>query len=160
MRVGLGSTNEAKVEAAERAVEEFLDVSSVDSVDVESPDQPMSVEEAREGAIYRAEQVSIQGYDLVIGNEGFVAEIGGDYFLSTVTVLYEDEEVVGEGFSGMIKLPQDIQERLPNEELGELIKSEIGNDISEEGGAISLLTNGRKNRPEFTYTSLLHAFND
>lgn len=160
MRVGLGSTNEAKVEAAERAVEEFLDIDLVETVDVDSPDQPMSVEEARSGVIHRAEQAYSQDYDLAIGNEGFVTEIGGDYFLSTVTVLYEDEEVVGEGFSGMIKLPQDMQERLPDEELGEVIKSEIGDDISEEGGAISLLTNGRKTRPEFTYTSMLHAFSD
>ena len=36
---------------------------------------------------------------------------------------------------------------------------EIGEDISEEGGAISVLTNGRKIRPEFTYMFMLHPFN-
>lgn len=160
MRVGLGSTNEAKIEAAERAVEDFLGLETVHGLEVDSPDQPMSIEEAREGAVSRAKQACEQSYDLGIGNEGFVAEIDEDYFLSTVTVLYRNGNVVGEGYSGMIKLPQSMQERLPEEELGEVIMDEIGNDISEEGGAISVLTNGRKTRPEFTYTSMLHAFSD
>lgn len=160
MKIGLGSTNKAKIEAAERAVEDFLGVEAVDSLEVNSPDQPMSIEKAREGAISRAKQAYKKGYELGIGNEGFVTEIDGDYFLSTVTVLYQDDEVAGEGYSGMIKLPQSMQDRLPEEELGEVIMDEIGNDISEEGGAISVLTNGRKTRPEFTYKSMLHAFSD
>jgi len=160
MKVGLGSTNDAKIKAAERAVEDFLGVEAVDGLEVKSPDQPMSIEEARTGAISRAKQAYEKGYELGIGNEGFVTEIDEEYFLSTVTVLYQDDEVVGEGYSGMIKLPEDMQDRLPEEELGEVIMNEIGDDISEEGGAISVLTEGKKTRPEFTYTSLLHAFSD
>lgn len=160
MRVGLGSTNEAKIEAAEKAVQEFLGVEVVDGLEVDSPDQPMSIEEARNGAIFRAKQAYEEGYELGIGNEGFVTEINEEYFLSTVTVLIKDGKIVGEGYSGMIKLPESLQERLPEEELGEVIMSEIGDDISEDGGAISVLTGGRKTRPEFTYTSMLHAFSD
>jgi non-canonical (house-cleaning) NTP pyrophosphatase len=48
MKIGLGSTNEAKIYAAERAVEEFLTAEAVDGLEVESPDQPMNVEDARE----------------------------------------------------------------------------------------------------------------
>ena len=147
MKIGLGSTNEAKIYAAERAVEEFLTAEAVDGLEVESPDQPMNVEEAREGAISRAKQAYEKGYKLGIGSEGFVTEINGDYFLSTVTVLYRGDEIVGEGYSGMIKLPQNMQDRLPGEELGEVIMDEIGEDTSEEGGAISVLTDRRKTRP-------------
>lgn len=160
MKIGLGSTNEAKIEAAERAVEQFLGAKSVDGLEVESPNQPMSIEEAREGAISRAKQAYNKGYELGIGNEGIVAEIGEEYFLSTVTVLYQNDKVAGEGYSGMIKLPQNMQERLPEEELGEVIMDEIGEDISEEGGAISVMTDGRKTRPEFTQTSMVHAFSE
>jgi inosine/xanthosine triphosphatase len=161
MKIGLGSTNEAKIEAAERAVEDFLDSRAIDGLEVESPDQPISVEEAREGAISGAKQAYNKGYELGIGNEGFVTEIDGEYFLSTVTILYEDGNIVGEGYSGMIKLPKDMQDRISEgEELGEVIIDEIGDDISEEGGAISVLTNERKARAEFTYSSMLHAFSD
>lgn len=160
MKIGLGSTNQAKIRAAEKAVEEFLDVKNIDSMEVNSPDQPMNIEEARKGAISRAKQAYKNGYKLGIGNEGFVTEIDGEYFLSTVTVLYGESKIIGEGYSGMIKLPNNMQERLPEEELGEVIMNEIGEDISEEGGAISVLTDGRKTRPEFTFTSMLHAFSD
>ncbi|MFB6242189.1 MAG: DUF84 family protein [Candidatus Nanosalina sp.] len=160
MRVGLGSTNKAKIEAAERAIDCFLGIEAVDGLEVDSPDQPMSIEEARDGAISRAKQAYEEGYDLGIGNEGFVTEINEEYFLSTVTALNNEKGVVGEGYSGMIKLPEAIQERLPEEELGEVIMDEIGDDISEDGGDISVLTDGRKTRPQFTYTSMVHAFSD
>jgi len=160
MRVGLGSTNEAKLEAAEKAINEFLEDARIEARGVDSPDRPISFEEARKGAVSRARQASKGAFNFGIGNEGFVTEINEEFFLSTVTVLYRDGKVIGEGYSGMIKLPQSMQERLPEEELGEVIISEIGEDISEDGGAISVLTNGRKTRPDFTYTSMLHAFSD
>jgi len=160
MKIGLGSTNKAKLEATENAVEDFIgNKGSVEVFDVDSPDQPMSTAEARKGALQRAKQAFENNCNLGIGNEGFVNEIGGDYFLSAVTVLYR-EDVVGEGYSGMIKLPQSIQERLPDEEIAKVIMQEIGENISEEGGAISVLTDGRKTRSEFTYTSMLHAFSE
>jgi len=53
-----------------------------------------------------------------------------------------------------------MQKRLPEDELGKVIIDKTGEDILEQGGAISVLTNGRKTRPEFTYASTLHAFSD
>jgi len=53
----------------------------------------MNIQKARKGSIHRARKAYNQGCDIRVGNEGFATEISGEYFLSTVTIVYGGVEL-------------------------------------------------------------------
>lgn len=159
--IALGSRNKAKIKAAENAARKLMGASKVTSVDVDGGfDQPMSTEQGREGARRRAERaLEEREADVGVGVEGFVEQIKGKMFLSNWAVV-SDGENYGEGSSGMHPLPQEFAERLPEDELAEVIHGELGHDLHEQGGAIAAITNRELLRSEFSERALLHAFTE
>ena len=159
MKLVLGSENKAKVKALKRSAERFYSDPEIRSVKVDAPDQPMSVEEAKKGAEKRARQAFNTGEkdSLGVGVEGYVEEIGGKVFLSVWSTIFDGEKFY-EGGSGRSRLPEEISEKLGEKELGDVIVEVMGEDLREGKGAVSLLTEGEIDRPEFTERSLTHAF--
>lgn len=157
MKLILGSTNEAKIEALKTAAERFYDDFQVSSMEVEAPEQPMSAEEARKGAKSRARQAYSSSGSLGVGIEGYVEDFDGKMFLSVWSAVFDGEEHY-EGGGGRSRLPEKIAEMLEKKELGDAIMELMGEDLREGKGAVSLLTEGEIDRPDFTERSLIHAF--
>jgi non-canonical (house-cleaning) NTP pyrophosphatase len=53
-----------------------------------------------------------------------------------------------------------MQDRLPEEELGEVIVDEMGEDLRERKGAMGVITEDRVGRPKTTERGLVYAFSD
>jgi inosine/xanthosine triphosphatase len=161
VRIAAGTENSAKLEALRRVAGDFYDDLDIESFDVETGiDQPVGVEETREAAKIRAEEAHERGgADLGVGIEGYIENIGGEYFLSNWSVVY-DGEAYYEGGSGRARLPEGMQDRLPKEELGEVIVDEMGEDLRERKGAMGVITGDRVGRPKTTERGLVYAFSD
>lgn len=158
MKIYLGSENKAKVKALENVAKEFFEEFKVETLEVKSPDQPMSIEEAMKGARKRARQAyQEEEGSLGVGIEGYVETLEGRAFLSVWTSIYDGDDFY-EGGSGRSELPEKITDMLEEMELGDAIMELMGEDLREGRGAISLLTEGATDRPEFTERSLIHAF--
>ena len=158
MKVILGSRNKAKIKAVEDVTDRFYSKFKLEAVDVDAPDQPMSIGEARKGAKSRAHQ-AYKNYKnaLGIGVEGYVERIDGKVFPSVWSAVFNGKDFF-EGGGGRSRLPEKISEKLEEKELGEAIKELMGEDLREGKGGVSLLTDGEIGRPEFTERSLIHAF--
>jgi non-canonical (house-cleaning) NTP pyrophosphatase len=81
MKLILNSTNEAKIETLKNAAGRFYNDFRIGSVEVEAPDQPISVEEAMNGAKSRARQAYSSDNSLGVGIEGYVEGFDGKMFL-------------------------------------------------------------------------------
>lgn len=158
MRLVLGSKNKAKIKALEDAAGRFYSEYEVEAVDVDAPDQPMTVSEARSGAKSRARQAYKEDQNaLGVGIEGYVERMDGKVFLSVWSAVFDGEEYY-EGGGGRSRLPEKISQQLEEKELGDAIMELMGDDLREDKGAVSLLTEGEIGRPDFTERSLIHAF--
>lgn len=161
MKWALGSRNLAKIEATESAFEKMEAPGEVVPVDVDSgiSHTPMSKPEARKGAINRAkraEQNTDANYG--IGVEGYVED---GKFLSVWTVITESGEPVSEAGSGRIELPDEIQHRIPEEELGKVIEDVVGEEnVKHKQGTVGHLTEGAVTRSQFTETSVIFALSE
>nr|EGQ40522.1 MAG: hypothetical protein J07AB56_12520 [Candidatus Nanosalinarum sp. J07AB56] len=161
MKLAAGTNNSAKLKALRQAAGQFYEEFDVESIDVETGiDQPVGVQEARKAATIRAEKsFETTDAELGVGIEGYIEDIGGDYFLSNWSVIYDGENYF-EGGSGEAKLPEKMQEQLPEAELGEVIVDEMGEDLRGKEGAMGVLTEDRVGRPATTKRSLVYAFSD
>ncbi|WP_327052133.1 inosine/xanthosine triphosphatase [Halomicrococcus gelatinilyticus] len=146
MRVGVGSTNPVKVAATEAALEGRTDA-TVDSVDVASgvPEQPFGDAETVEGAENRARRALDAGYDLGVGLEGGVAEVGdvdGLYLVMWAAVT--DGETIGRGSGLRLRLPDGVARRVRGgEELGPVMDDVLGeSNVAKKMGAAGVLTDG------------------
>ncbi len=180
MRFVLGSENDAKRRALGTVAARFRDDPTVETTPVAAPyDQPVGVDQAREGARVRARrarehdrerrrdagesEVADGGEDadgtatVGVGVEGYVEWIDERAYLSVWSVL-DDGTTTHEGGSGRSPLPPAIADRLPDEELGDVIEDAVGADLREGRGAVAVFTAGGTDRAEFTARSLLHAF--
>ncbi|MFB6213887.1 MAG: DUF84 family protein [Candidatus Nanohaloarchaea archaeon] len=162
VKVSLGTENDAKIEACRVALEEFYDNFDLRMFDVDGGiAQPMTAAESREGARNRARRAFEKSDSSIgIGIEGHAEPIDSEYYLSNFTAIHDGEHY-WEGASGRAKLPKDFQERLKKrDELGDVILDEIGDNLSEKGGAIRVLTDGRIERAELTARSIVYALSD
>lgn len=154
----IGSGNPVKEQAARDALEQYHDDLRVErlSVDPGIGSMPMSWEIARTGARNRAFRAVRQlDADRGIGIEGYIEHAA---FLTVWTVVIEGGEVIGEGGSGRIRLPDAITSRLPDEELGTVINDTMErDDVPESEGTVGVMTDGRLTREAFTRGSVAHA---
>ena len=150
MKIVIGTENIAKIEAVKRVISkiypgaEFFSTKSMSNVN----DQPLSDEEAIEGAINRAKFALSQNVDcdLSIGLEGYVEDNKFGMFLGGWVAIIDQVGKVGLGSSGRVKLPDAIREQINiGKELGPLIEELLGSEkdsIRQGQGTNGILTKG------------------
>lgn len=153
LKIAIGSTNPAKIRAVESV---FVGMGlAVEIVPVAAPsgvaNQPFTDEETMRGARNRAEYCLEKGnFDIGIGLEGGVMEMGSGLFLTNWGALAVKGMDTLTASGARIKLPEDISVHLRSgRELGPVMEeySQKKNVRSNEG-AIGIFTNGEVNRDE------------
>ena len=123
------------------------------------PDQPMTADETRLGAVNRVEYCKAHGKaDFYVAMEGGVDEFEyGPCTFAYVVVASADRISVGR--SAILPLPQQIFQALKQgEELGPVMDRLFNTDnIKQKGGAIGLLTNGLETRGSNYYQAMILA---
>ncbi|MGE7604627.1 DUF84 family protein [Peribacillus sp. NPDC097675] len=147
MKIAVGSTNPAKVQA----VMEIFKEADVISVQVESEvsDQPFSDEETLNGAVNRARNCLIErDADIGIGLEGGVVKMERGLFVCNWGAMVTKDGDIFIAGGARIPLPERIAKRLENgEELGPVMDDFTKRaNIRKKEGAIGIFTNERITR--------------
>jgi inosine/xanthosine triphosphatase len=151
MKIGIGSTNPAKIKAAHPFLDYFkgAELISYNSASLVS-DQPFSDEETKVGAINRARDCVKQGAALGLGFEGGVMEMEDGIYLCNWGAVADSKGNELTAAGARILLPPPIADGLRKGiALGELM-SEWTNDpeIRKKDGAIGVFTSGMLSRGE------------
>ncbi|MFQ5553493.1 MAG: inosine/xanthosine triphosphatase [Thermoplasmata archaeon] len=161
LRVGVGTTNPAKIEAVERVLGRLFDRLEVEGREVDSgvPPQPKEAEALR-GAIARAQGARGEG-DLGIGIEAGLVEQGETE--TTLDVQFcavvdrADRLTFGAG-PGFQHPPIVLEAVEAGQTVGEAFETLSGiADLGRREGAIGYLTNGHLSRRELTESAVLMA---
>ena len=156
MKIAVGSTNNAKLEAVRNVFSGNFSIIECNVSSDGSP-QPFSDEETIQGAINRAKKALLQiGADIGIGLEGGVTETPYGLMVCNWGALVLSSEPMKPIVAGgaRILLPEEIAGRLRNgEELGTVMDDFCQRkNIRNHEGAIGIFTNGYVNRGEmFTH---------
>ncbi|WP_153730698.1 DUF84 family protein [Sporosarcina obsidiansis] len=145
MKFVLGSKNQAKMRAAVRTIERYIDNSNVSSAPVASgvSAQPMSDEETRQGAINRAVAASeLQDDTYGIGLEGGVRMIDQTMYLCNWGALVAPNGHIYTAAGAQIPLPEDLAAEIKNgTELGDAVDHYFKKQqIRLSEGAMGMLT--------------------
>lgn len=156
LRVGVGSTNPAKVDAVVAAFRDLGYVAEVIGFSVASgvAAQPFSDEETIQGAVNRAQAVLHAAdeagipCDWAVGLEGGVVESPFGMFLCNWGAVINREGIVGIGGGHRVQLPLTIERHLrQGEELGiTMNRLAGGQEVNKREGAIGILTDGHITR--------------
>nr|WP_319553684.1 inosine/xanthosine triphosphatase [uncultured Vibrio sp.] len=159
-KVVIASLNPAKINAVKSAFQsafpnlafEFEGV----SVPSEVADQPMSNEETYKGALNRVKNAKVEalGGDFYVGLE---AGIEGNVTFAWMVI--ESQTHRGESRSASLMLPPEVLTQLEYaNELGDVMDSVFGTEnIKQQGGAISLLTQNQLTRSSVYHQALILA---
>lgn len=164
MRIAVGSTNPAKLRAANLAIRKLFPKAKVIGVEVKSGvgSQPMSDEEAIKGAINRAKIAirKIAGARYGIGMEGGIQKIGRRWFDCGWAAVVDKTGIVGLGSSGRFEVSKSIiKQILKGEELGSAFDNVAGTkNIKEKEGAMGIITNGHLSRAKAYSHGIFFAF--
>jgi inosine/xanthosine triphosphatase len=158
--VVISSLNPAKISAVKEAFtlsfpEQIFDYIGV-SVDSEVPDQPMSCEETKSGALNRIKNAKIAITDA----DYYVAlEAGIEGNVTFAWMVINDNIRHGESRSSSLMLPPAvIKEVVKGDELGDVMDRQFNTDnIKQKGGAIGLLTNNLLTRSSVYQQALILA---
>ncbi|WP_371923783.1 DUF84 family protein [Rummeliibacillus sp. G93] len=154
MKVGIGTTNKAKVSAVISVVtKHFHDILTFEHLSVSSDvsPQPMSTEETRRGAINRAKKMLAESNaDLAFGLEGGVTIIEDIMYLCNWGALALPNGKVLTAAGAQIPLPQEIASKLTStQELGPIMDEYTKQlDTRQTAGAIGVFTDGLIDRKE------------
>lgn len=168
MKIIIGTTNKAKIEAVEEIIEDydFLSGSEIEGVSVESgvSDQPLSLDETITGAMNRA-RLAFSNCDYSIGLESglmTVSKAKSGYMDLCVCAIFDGEEF-HLGLSSAWEFPNPevmkmmLEDGLDMSQAINKIGLTNNPKIGSEEGAIGILTKGRLNRKEYTKQALLTA---
>ncbi|MCM3717981.1 DUF84 family protein [Fictibacillus phosphorivorans] len=151
MKIGIGSSNPAKIKAADAFLHHFEQAElSVFSSNSLVSSQPFSDEETKTGAINRAKDCVEKGADIGLGFEGGVMEMEDGMYLSNWGAIADQQGIILTAAGARILLPPLIVEGLrQGKELGQLM-GEWTNDpeIRKKDGAIGVFTAGHLSRSE------------
>ncbi|MTI14644.1 non-canonical purine NTP phosphatase [Sansalvadorimonas verongulae] len=159
LKIIVASTNPAKISAVESAFAEVfgqsLEVSGL-SVPSEVPDQPLSDEKTRLGAINRVKnaQTKKPDADFWVGLE---AGIEGEHTFAWMVISNSDRS--GEARSAALPLPPAVLQSVQKgKELGDVMDEQFQTvNIKQRGGAIGLLTGGILSRSSVYHQALILA---
>lgn len=150
IHVAIASKNQAKINAVATAMEELGFSYELFSQEAASgvADQPMSLEETRNGAINRAKATLSPSVDIAIGLEGGVYEIAGQMYLCNWGALVAKSGKLYTASGAQIPLPDEIAGQLRSgRELGPVMDhyaDETG--TRHHKGAVGILTHGAVKR--------------
>lgn len=151
MKIGMGSSNPAKIKAADPFLAYFKEAELLSySSDSLVSAQPFSDEETKEGAINRAKDCVKQGASIGLGFEGGVMEMEDGMYLCNWGAVADKDGNVFSAAGARILLPHSIVEGLKQgQELGTLM-GEFTQDpeIRKKDGAIGVFTSGMLTRSE------------
>ncbi|MBH0157880.1 DUF84 family protein [Fictibacillus sp. 5RED26] len=151
MKIGIGSSNPAKIKAAHPFITHFEDAELVSyASDSLVAAQPFSDEETKIGAINRARDCVKQGADIGIGFEGGVMEMEDGMYLCNWGAVADQHGNVYSAAGARILLPLVIVAGLKQgKELGTLM-GDLTKDpeIRKKDGAIGVFTSGMLSRSE------------
>lgn len=162
-RIACGSTNPAKRTAAERAAAAFFAHPQVEAIDVPSgvAAQPWGDTETAQGALQRARNArAALDADLGIGIESGVADgPGGHLYVIAWAAAVDSRGHHAFGSSERFPLPDEVAQHVrAGHELGPVIDAYLGlPGAARAQGAVSLLTGGRRTRPDILTLAALHA---
>lgn len=153
MRIIVGTTNKAKINAVQEAITEIGMTADVEGIEVASlvSAQPKSDEETVDGAINRAQDaLSKQQADLAIGLEGGVKWVNDTLYLcnwgAMVTPAGQVYTATGAGLPLPVEIEAGIRE---GHELGPLMDAYTNQKgIRHNEGAIGIFTNGLISRSQ------------
>lgn len=145
MKIAIGTTNKAKVNAVKNIVANYVTTPQFIAQKVASnvSEQPLTSEETRQGAINRAQNVVEQtAADMGFGLEGGVTEIAGQLYICNWCALALADGTVLTAAGAQLPLPQEVAVRvLAGEELGPVMAAYTKDkDISQNAGAIGVFT--------------------
>lgn len=152
IQAAIASKNQAKIKAVASAMEELglqFDLHSQETLSGVA-EQPRSVEETRAGAINRAKALALHPFDIAIGLEGGVYELGGQMYVCNWGALAANDGKLWTAAGAQIPLPEAVAEKLrAGHELGPVMDEyakETGTRYHR--GAVGVLTQGVVNRDE------------
>ncbi|WP_028772496.1 inosine/xanthosine triphosphatase [Shewanella waksmanii] len=167
LRLTVGSLNPVKIAAAKHAISPFFPDLVIECHGMHAPslvpDQPMTNQQTKQGAINRMQYCRAHGpkkavgvLDLFVAMEGGVDEFEHGAVTFAYVVIGYGEQQMSLGRSCELPLPRAIFKALQQgQELGDVMDSVFNtHNIKQKGGAIGLLTNGQATR-ESTYTQAL-----
>lgn len=156
MKIAVGSTNRDKIKAVKNVVgEKEIDILSIAVPSGVRP-QPLSEEETKQGAHYRAKECIMKGnVDLAIGLEAGVFFSGEDVYLCHFGVLLDKEKNRYVTNGPILLLPSQIKEDLlSGKDLNSILHQfSIINPYTSKADAISMFTQGRLSKEE-VYTQI------
>ncbi len=154
MKVGIGTTNKAKVGAVISVVtKHFHEILTFEHISVDSgvSAQPMSAEETRLGAMNRARKTLEEtNADMAFGLEGGVTMIDDIMYLCNWGALALTNGQVLTAAGAQIPLPKEIAAQIiAGRELGPVMDEFVHQlDTSQNVGAIGIFTDGMIDRKE------------
>ena len=165
MRIIVGSTNQAKVEAVKEILAEYPHLALAECLGVKTesgvPDQPLTLDETIQGAMNRA-KIAWQNCDYSVGIESglmAVPKTKSGFMDVCVAAIYDGQEFhLGLSSGWEFPDPKVIQLMIDQKldmsqainKVGLTTKAAIGS----EEGAIGILTKGRLDRKEYTKQAL------
>lgn len=154
MKVGIGTTNKAKVGAVLSIMtKHFHEILTFEHISVDSgvSVQPMSTEETRMGAINRAKNTLAKtDANIAFGLEGGVTIIGDCMYLCNWGALALENGQVLTAAGAQIPLPDEIADKvISGRELGPVMDDFVHQiDTRQNMGAIGIFTDGMIDRKE------------
>ena len=160
MRVVVGSTNPAKIEAVKIAFSKYFDEFEVEGVGVSSgvAEQPVD-ENTLAGARNRARALRHLKADFFVGLESGIMKMHGVWFIFGYTVVMDGKGREGIGTTPMLQVPSSIlDELLSGVELGPIAGRVTGDpDVKKKGGIVSYLTKGVIDRKDYYVSGIVMA---
>lgn len=168
LRIAVGSTNAAKLRAADSAARLLFPENSVEILSVAADSgvraQPLSASETISGAVRRAStslSLSDGHADFGVGMEGGLELVDGRWFECGWMAVVDVTGKVGLGSTARAPVGPEILRRLleKGEELGDVVDDMAGRkDVRTAEGYMGLITNGNLPRDQCYLHGLLFAF--
>ena len=164
LKIAVGSTNPAKINAVARAVRDLLGDVRIEptAVEVDIPAQPWGDDETARGALARA-GAAIATIDASYGvgiESGLVEGPGGRVYVISWAAVVDRASGSGFGGSERFALPAEFEAELwHGAELGPLLDARFGQvNLAQHQGAVGLFSDGRRDRTGVLSLAVLHAF--
>jgi len=163
MRIVVGTTNAAKIDAAKSALRRIWPDAEVVAAEVNSgvSVQPKSDDEAIEGALNRAKEgLKKVKADFGLGLEGTTVDTKYGMFLCGWVAVVDKNGTFGLGCTSKIQLPEKVAEEIRNgKELGPVMDTLFGEkDIKKRQGAVGVLTKNLITRKDAFEQAIISAF--